>query len=35
MGEHLVQTRGLRLGYGEKVILDGVDLRVDRGTITC
>jgi phospholipid/cholesterol/gamma-HCH transport system ATP-binding protein len=35
MSDILVQTSGLKLGYGEKVVLDGVDVRVKRGTITC
>ncbi len=35
MSDILVQTSGLKLGYGEKVILDDVEVRVKRGTITC
>ena len=35
MTDTMVQTTGLKLGYGEKVILEGVDVHVKRGTITC
>ena len=35
MGEILVQTDGLTLGYGEKVILEDIEVRVEKGTVTC
>jgi len=31
----VVQTAGLTLGYGEKVILEDVDVRIRRGAVTC
>jgi len=31
----MVQTSGLTLGYGEKLILERVDVRVTRGAVTC
>ncbi|MEV5829555.1 ATP-binding cassette domain-containing protein [Spirillospora sp. NPDC052242] len=33
MTEPAITVTGLRKAYGDKVVLDGIDLRVDRGTI--
>lgn len=33
MGEPVVELRGLRKRFGERVVLDGIDLAVERGTI--
>ena len=32
--EAAVEVRGLRMSYGDKVAVDGLDLRVERGSIT-
>ncbi len=34
-GEPIVQVRGLRMRYGTKDVLDGVDFHVDRGEVLC
>jgi len=34
MNESVIQVRGLRVRFGNKVVLDGVDLDVPRGSVT-